>query len=105
LRGAAYRAEGLAARRQSGILANVSGTPRELTRKPNISNRSHDCKTSSKIRRNKEVNNNCIEKFPGGVAARMILGALAAFALLARQNPVQNHLYPTPEDEGRICSG
>src|SRR5712672_571264 len=22
-----------------------------------------------------------------------------------RQNPVQNHLYPTPEDEGRIRSG
>jgi Protein of unknown function (DUF3455) len=34
-------------------------------------------------KKEKEVNNNCIKQFQGGVAARMILGSLAAFALLA----------------------
>jgi hypothetical protein len=34
-------------------------------------------------KKEKEVNNDCSKKFHGGVAARMILGSLAAFALLA----------------------
>jgi hypothetical protein len=38
---------------------------------------------SDQRKKEKEVNNNRTKKFHGGVAARMILGSLAAFALLA----------------------